>query len=112
MTVDELLAKLAMAFPAFNAGAVEAWAPVFRARFGHREGPKLADAYEQTLGEFSVKKNKSLFPVPIDFEAHMPSLRNIRDAKDAPIGAWLEERHQRARQRLRHALDEIARHTI
>ncbi len=94
MTVDELLTKLAMAFPSFNATAVEAWAPVFRARFGHREGPKLADAYEQTLGEFSVKKSKSLFPVPADFEAFMPSLK---DVKAPPIGKMLEERHQRAR---------------
>ncbi len=96
MTVAELLARLAAAFPAFNARAVEAWAPVFRARFGHREGAALAEAYAETLGAFSVAKSKSLFPLPADFEAHLPSRKPIRgDA--AAIARMLVERHARAR---------------
>jgi len=96
MTVADLLARLAAAFPAFNARAVEAWAPVFRARFGHREGSALAEAYAETLGAFSVAKSKSLFPLPADFEAHLPSRKPIRgDA--AAIARLLAERQARAR---------------
>lgn len=73
MTVNELLAKLAAAFPAFNAQATEAWAVAYRARLGKHEGPALAKAYADTLGGFSVKASKALFPMPADFEAHLPS---------------------------------------
>lgn len=83
MTVTELLAKLAAAFPSFNARATEAWASVFRARLGKHEGPALAKAYADTLGAFSVAKAKSLFPVPADFESHLPSNR-VRLPADVP----------------------------
>jgi len=95
VTVADLLARLAAAFPAFNARAVEAWAPVFRARFGHREGAALAEAYAETLGAFSVAKSKSLFPLPADFELHLPNRKPIRgDA--AAVARLLAERHARA----------------
>lgn len=73
MTVDQLLAKLAAACPAFNAKATEAWAPVFRARLGKHEGQTLAHAYIEVMGTFTVKASKSLFPTPADFETHLPS---------------------------------------
>lgn len=73
MTVAELLAKLASAFPAFNAKAAESWAPVFRARLAKHEGPALAKAYVDTLSSFTVARSKALFPVVADFEAHLPS---------------------------------------
>lgn len=73
MTVNELLAKLAAAFPAFNAQATEAWAPVYRARLGRHEGPALTSAYAETLGRFTVKSSKALFPMPADFEEHLPT---------------------------------------
>lgn len=76
MTVDELLRKLAGAFPAFNAKALEAWGPVFRARFGKREGPHLAEAYMACLSSFDPAKTKKLFPTPPDLEAHMPSIKS------------------------------------
>lgn len=75
MTITELLDKLGAAFPAFNARALEAWASVFRARLGRHEGAALAQAYADTLGAFSVAKSKSLFPVPADFEPHLPTAR-------------------------------------
>ncbi len=94
MTVDELLKRLAHSYSAFTAERVEHWGPVFRARFGHREGPKLEDAFTEVLATFQPKNTKP-FPIPIDFEAHMPSLKNIKSA-ETPIRPLLEERHLRA----------------
>ena len=73
MTIDELLRALTGAFPAFNAAALESWAPIFRVRLAKHEGPVLRQAYTETLARFTVAKSKSLFPVPADFEAHLPS---------------------------------------
>ena len=73
MTVAELLKKLGAAFPAFNAGAMEAWAPAFRAVCQAHEGPVLAQAYTAVLTAFSVRAAKALFPVPADFAAQLPS---------------------------------------
>lgn len=81
MTITELLAKLGGAFPAFNAKAMEAWASVYRARLGKHEGPALAQAYVDTLSAFSVAKAKSLFPVPADFEPHLP-MQSLKFPKD------------------------------
>lgn len=75
MTVEQLLAKLADAFPAFNAKALASWAPVFRAKLGRHEGPALQQAYVETLAAFSVATAKSLFPVPANFEPHLPATR-------------------------------------
>lgn len=102
MTITELLAKLGGAFPSFNAKAMEAWASVFRARLGKHEGPRLAQAYVDTLSAFSVAKTKSLFPVPADFEPHLPmqtlklatgkklDLVGHRLRKEALIAKWWE----------------------
>lgn len=75
MTVDQLLAKLAAAFPAFNAKALEALASVYRARLEKHEGVALAQAYIHVIGGFTVKGSKALFPMPADFEAQLPSMR-------------------------------------
>lgn len=77
MTVDELLRRLSGAFPAFNAKALEAWGSVFRARLSRHEGPLLAAAFTETLGAFTVKQSKSLFPVPADFEACLPGNKKM-----------------------------------
>lgn len=84
MTVDQLLAKIAAAFPAFNAKATEALAPVYRARLDRHAGPLLARAYIDTLGSFTVKTSKALFPMPADFEAHLPSGRLDLGKDDGP----------------------------
>lgn len=96
MTVDELLKRLADAFPSFNAKALAAWAPVYRARLGHREGPHLADAYAEALAVFEPKFGKN-FPVPKDIEAQMPHLPKAGEEGKSgpPIRAALEERHKR-----------------
>lgn len=72
MTVAELLAKISAAFPAFNARAVEALAPVFRARFEKHEGPALRDAWMAVAAEFVPGKN-GLHPLPKHFEPFLPS---------------------------------------
>lgn len=95
MTVDQLLAKLSAAFPAFNAKATEAWAPVFRARLDKHAGPVLAKAYADTLGGFTVKGSKSLFPMPADFEAHLPGRLDL--GPDAGPVVDFDGRNRRAR---------------
>lgn len=74
MTIDELLEKLAHAFPSFNARALAVWAPVFRANLERHEGAALRDAFHAVLSSFSVTKSKSLHPVPADFIGHLPSM--------------------------------------
>lgn len=125
MTVDELLAKLGAAFAAFNARALEAWAPVYRARLGKHEGPALAKAYAETLGGFTVKGSKSLFPMPADFEAYLPSGRIDLGKDEGPVvdfegrarrahamyDEWLHEQAPRAaynRPEIMKALETIA----
>jgi len=113
MTVEQLLSKLADAFPAFNAKALAAWAPVFRARLARHEGPALQQAYTDTLAAFTVAKDKSLFPVPANFEANLPSTRlnlpseghGIREAIKAQadqqkqsFAAWLETQGAKIKQ--------------
>lgn len=75
MTVDELLDKLARAFPAFNARALETWAPVYRAALEKHEGPALRDAFMDVLSSFQGGKNKTLFPTVADFAARLPDGR-------------------------------------
>lgn len=127
MTVNELLAKLAAAFPAFNAQAAEAWAPVYRARLAKHEGPTLTSAYAETLGRFTVKSSKALFPVPADFEAHLPTgkvdlgkdsgpkldLEGRKRRADALFADWQAGQCRRADKGnplLRRSLEHIARH--
>lgn len=72
MTVDEILRALQGAFPAFNAKAMETWAPVFRARFNRHEGPALRDAHIAALGAFKPS-GRTPFPIPHDYEPHLPA---------------------------------------
>lgn len=96
MTVSQLLEFLSAAFPAFNASAAGAWAPVFRARLVRHEGPNLAKAYADVLGSFTVKGSKSLFPVPADFEAHLPNLKRDMGKDEAGKPIDLAGRKRRA----------------
>jgi len=73
MTVDELLDKISRAFPAFNARALETWAPVYRATLGRHEGPALRDAFMEVLSSFQTAKSKALYPMVADFTARLPS---------------------------------------
>lgn len=96
MTVAELLKGLSDAYPGFTPAAAETWAPVFRARFAHREGPKLADAFAATLAEFQPKSTKP-HPIPVDVEANMPHMpEGPKGESGPPIREALERRKVRA----------------
>lgn len=95
MTVTELIDRIVGAYPGATLEAMKSFKPVFYARFKHREGPHLEEAALEVLSNFRPKASQP-FPIPADFEAHMPSLRSIK-TDEAPIGKWLEERHQRAK---------------
>lgn len=94
MTVAELLERIIGAYPGATPAALKSFTPVFYARLKHREGDKLDEAATEVFGSFHPKASKP-FPIPADFEAHLPSLRNIK-ADSAPIGKMLDERHERA----------------
>ena len=72
MTVDDVLRAITAAFPNFNAKALEAWAPIYRAQLGRHEGPALRDAHLAVMG--SIKPSgRTPFPLPADYAAHLPS---------------------------------------
>lgn len=95
MTVTELLERILALYPGANPGAIAAMKPVFMARLRHREA-KLEDAANEVFASFQPRRDKP-FPIPADFEAHLPSIHAAaRDEKDAPIRQWLEQRAQRS----------------
>lgn len=84
MTVIEMLAAILKAYPGANPDALSAFRPVFMARFGKREGGHLQAAFEATLAEFKPKYGQP-FPVPADFERHLPSTSlNLGKDKGGP----------------------------
>lgn len=76
MTVSELLKRIAAAYPAFDAKASETWPAVFRARLTRFEGDLLDAAAIEVLGTFRPKYDQK-FPIPLDFEQHLPSLKKL-----------------------------------
>jgi hypothetical protein len=95
MTVEELIARIIDAYQGATPEAMKSFKPVFLARLKHREGDKLDEATIEVFGSFKPKASQP-FPIPADFEAHLPSLRDIKSGA-SPIGKMLEERHQRTR---------------
>lgn len=96
MTVAELLDKILAAYPGASPEAMATFKPVFYARFRHREGDALQAAAEEVLATFRPKYDQK-FPIPADFEPHMPSLHRQQDqgASGPPIRAALEARTAR-----------------
>lgn len=95
MNVAELLDRIIAIYPGATPEALASFRPVFLARLQHRE-THLESAANEVFATFQPKGNKP-FPIPADFEAHLPSIHaTARDAKDAPIGPWLEARAQRS----------------
>jgi hypothetical protein len=92
MTVDELLDKLSRAFPAFNARALETWAPIYRSTLGKHEGPALKSAFTEVLSTFQVTKAKTLYPMVSDFVARLPA-----GHPKVPGGPALDIKGQRSR---------------
>lgn len=93
MTVDELMAKLGGAFPLFNQNAMDALAPVYRARLGEHEGKTLYAAYVEVLASF-VPTSRAPFPLPKDFPPALPA-RGLKLADTGPsIRSAMEDRRK------------------
>ncbi len=94
MTVSELLKRMLAAYPSFDSKAGETWAPVFRARLAKHEGPALAETMTEVLGSFNPTTRKP-FPIPADFEAHLPSGRLNLPSEGHSIRGALKDRAER-----------------
>lgn len=101
MTVSDLLARIIAAYPGATQDAMKTFKPVFYARLQRHEGDKLEEAATAVLAAFRPKFGQP-FPIPADFEAHLPSgkLDLGRGTSDAgpPIRQWLADRDTRRKQ--------------
>lgn len=92
MTVTELLDRILAAYPGATPEAMATFKPVFYTRFRQREGDALQLAFDEVLATFKAKYGQP-FPIPADFEPHMPALRigapvSIKAALDARDSRW------------------------
>jgi len=83
MTVSELLARIVAAYPGATPDAMKTFSPVFHARLGKHDGNLLADAATEVLGSFKPTTRQP-FPVPADFEKHLPDGRLNLPATSGP----------------------------
>ena len=93
MTVTELLERIIAMYPGANPEAIRGFKPVFLGRLAHREA-RLEEAANEVFATFQASAKKP-FPIPADFEAHMPSLSNVK-SEGHSIRQELDDRHQRA----------------
>lgn len=80
MTVDDLLVAIRKAFALFDDDAQETWAPVFRRQLRQHEGKALNAAWLATMAGFKPS-NRQVFPIPIDFEVHLPKATRTFDVR-------------------------------
>jgi len=101
VTVSDLLARIIAAYPGATTEAMKTFKPVFYARLQRHEGDKLEEAATAVLAAFRPKFGQP-FPIPADFETHLPSgkLDLGRGSSDAgpPIRQWLADRDARRKQ--------------
>lgn len=74
MTVTELLTRIMAAYAGATPEAMKTFVPVFHARLRKHEGERLDEAAIEVLGTFKPKFDQK-FPIPADFEKHLPSTR-------------------------------------
>ena len=92
MTVSELLARIIAAYPGATQDAMKTFKPVFYARLQRHEGEALEAAATAVLGTFRPKFGQP-FPIPADFEAHLPSGKLRLGRESGPsIRQWLADR--------------------
>jgi hypothetical protein len=72
MTVTELLTRIMAAYAGATTEAMKTFVPVFHARLRKHEGPALDAAAIEVFGSFKPRYDHK-FPIPADFEAHLPS---------------------------------------
>lgn len=95
MTVSELLARIIGAYPGATQDAMKTFKPVFYARLQRHEGDKLEEAATAVLAAFRPKFGQP-FPIPADFEAHLPSGKLDLGGDSGPsIRQWLADRDAR-----------------
>lgn len=94
MTVTELLTRILAAYPGATPEAMKTYVPVFHARLQKHEGPALADAATEVLGSFKPKYGQP-FPIPADFEAHLPSGKLNLPEEGHSIRGALKDRAER-----------------
>lgn len=92
MTVSDLLARIIAAYPGATQDAMKTFKPVFYARLQRHEGEALEAAATAVLGTFRPKFGQP-FPIPADFEAHLPSGKLSLGRESGPsIRQWLADR--------------------
>ncbi len=96
MTVAELLDRIIAAYPGATAEALKTFKPVFYARLQRHEGPLLEAAANEVLGSFKPKYGQP-FPIPADFEAHLPSGKLNLPSDGDSIRQSLKDRDDRKR---------------
>lgn len=74
MTVQELLDRIIAVYPGATPEAVKALKTVYQARLRRHEGEALEVAAAEVLATFRPGFDTK-FPIPADFEAHLPSGR-------------------------------------
>lgn len=100
MTVTELLEAIIAAYAGATPEAMKTFVRVFHDRLARHEGPALAKAASEVLGTFKPKFDQK-FPIPVDFEAHLPSgklhlpsdgpaidFKGQRERKRALVSEW------------------------
>ena len=96
MTVTELLACIMAVYAGATPEALKTFVPVFHKRFRAREGDHLQVAADEVFATFKAKYGQP-FPIPADFEPHMPKLHHAgRGDGGSPIRAAMEARNARA----------------
>lgn len=95
MTVIELLSVILKGYPGASGDALASFKPVFYARLQRHEGDALARAYAEVFATFKPTARQP-FPIPVDFEAHLPSGRlDLGKEGGRPIRQWIAERQER-----------------
>lgn len=96
MTVTELLTRIMAAYPGATNEAMKTFVPVFHARLKRHEGDALDTAAIEVLGSFKPKYDHK-FPIPADFEAHLPSGRLNLPEENSIRGALADRAARKTR---------------
>lgn len=80
MTVTDLLQRILDAYPGATAESMATFKPVFYARLRKHEGEVLEEAATEVLGTFKPTMRQP-FPIPLDFEKHLPSGPKVERGK-------------------------------
>lgn len=94
MTVAELLERIMAAYSGATNEAMKTFVPVFHARLRRHEGEALETAANEVLGSFRAKFDQK-FPIPADFETHLPSGKLHLPSDDGPAIDFVSHRRRK-----------------